>query len=157
MTIFKTKLDVCDYQTVELPQDYKIIHVAMQQNTPCIWYECTPDMPLVKVEILCFGTGYRMPDPGTPDGAIEHIGSDMEKSLFRVKTRGCGVFHVIATSFDYAAGEVTRELNAQDYGYSGDRVVTNVEFICREAFMQNGKRALYGDKDENHLMIAKGD
>ncbi len=37
------------------------------------------------------------------------------------------------------------------------RVVTNVEFICREAFMQNGKRALYGDKDENHLMIAKGD
>lgn len=81
----------------------------------------------------------------------------MEKSLFRVETRGCGVFHVIATSFDYAAGEVTRELNAQDYGYSGDRVVTNVEFICREAFMQNGKRALYGDKDENHLMIAKGD
>lgn len=81
----------------------------------------------------------------------------MEKSLFRVKTRGCGVFYVIAKSFDYAAGEVTRELNAQDYGYSGDRVVTNVEFICREAFMQNGKRALYGDKDENHLMIAKGD
>ena len=34
-TIFKTKLDVCDYQTVELPQDYKIIHVAMQQDTPC--------------------------------------------------------------------------------------------------------------------------
>ena len=37
-TIFKTKLDVCDCQTVELPQDYKIIHVAMQQDTPCIWY-----------------------------------------------------------------------------------------------------------------------
>ena len=50
-----------------------------------------------------------------------------------------------------------RELNAQDYGYSGDRVVTNVEFICRETFMQNGKRALYGDNDENHLMIAKED
>ena len=33
-TIFKTKLDVCDYQTVELPQDYKIIHLAMQQDTP---------------------------------------------------------------------------------------------------------------------------
>jgi hypothetical protein len=81
----------------------------------------------------------------------------MEKSLFRVKTRGCGVFHVIATTFDSAAGEVTMELNAQDYGYSGDRVVTNVEFVCREAFMQNGKRALYGDHDENHLMIAKED
>lgn len=79
----------------------------------------------------------------------------MDKSLFRVMTRGCGVFYVITTSFDNAAGEVTRELNAQDYGYSGDRVVTNVEFICREAFMQNGKRALYGDNNENHLMIAK--
>jgi hypothetical protein len=74
-TIFKTKLDVCDCQTVELPQDYKIIHVAIQHGTPCIWYECTTDMPLVKVEILCFGTGYQMPDPDTPDGAIEHIGS----------------------------------------------------------------------------------
>ena len=79
----------------------------------------------------------------------------MDKSLFRVKTRGCGIFHVIATTFDHAAGEVTRELNDQDYGDSGDRVVTNVELICRETFMQNGKRALYGDNDENHLMIAK--
>lgn len=81
----------------------------------------------------------------------------MSKSLFRVKTRGCGAFHVIATTFDNAAGEVTRELNAQDYGYSGDRVVTNVEFICRETFMQYGKRALYGDNNENHLMITKED
>ena len=81
----------------------------------------------------------------------------MEKSLFRVKTRDCGVFYVIATTFDYAAGEVTRELNAQDYGYTGGRVVTNVEFICRETFMQKGKRALYGDNDENHLMISKED
>ena len=81
----------------------------------------------------------------------------MEKSLFRVKTMGCGVFYVIATTFDNAAGEVTRELDDQDYGYSGDRVVTNVEFICRESFMQNGKRALYGDNDENHLMISKED
>lgn len=81
----------------------------------------------------------------------------MDKSLFRVKTRGCGIFHVIATTFDDAAGEVTRELNDQDYGYLGDRVVTGVEFICREKFMHNGKRALYGDNDENHLMIAKED
>lgn len=80
-----------------------------------------------------------------------------DKQLFKVQTRGCGVFYVIATTFDYAAGEVTRELNAQDYGYSSDRVVTNVEFICRETFMQNGKRALYGDNDENHLMIANED
>ena len=79
----------------------------------------------------------------------------MEKTLFRVKTRGCGVFYVIATTFDNAANEVTMELDDQDYGYSGDRVVTNVEFICRETFMQNGNRALDGDDNENNLMIAK--
>ena len=33
-TIFKKKLDVCDCQTVELPQDYNIIHVDMQHGTP---------------------------------------------------------------------------------------------------------------------------
>jgi len=79
----------------------------------------------------------------------------MEKTLYRVTTRGCGTFYVVASSFDYAAGEVTRELNAQDYGSSAQRVVTSVEFICRETFMSNGKRALFGDNDENHLMIAK--
>lgn len=82
---------------------------------------------------------------------------NMEKALYRVTTRGCGTFYVVASSFDYAAGEVTRELNAQDYGYSGQRVVTSVDFICRQTFISNGKRALYGDNDENHLMISKED
>lgn len=66
----------------------------------------------------------------------------MDKSLFRVKTRGCGVSNVIATTFDHAAGEVTRELNDQDYGYSGDRVVTNVDSsaarrLCRTASVRS--------------------
>ena len=77
------------------------------------------------------------------------------ESLFRVTTRGCGTFYVIATTFDNAAQEVRRELREQDYGYSASRVVTNVEFICRESFMANGKRVLYGDHDENHLMVCR--
>ena len=79
----------------------------------------------------------------------------MDKSLYKVSTRGCGVFYVVATTFDKAAQEVRRELNDQDYGFSSGRVVTRVDFICREQFMSNGKRALYGDNDENHLMVAK--
>ena len=79
----------------------------------------------------------------------------MDKSLYRVKTRGCGTFHVISSSFDRAAVEVKLRLQEQDYGYSGERTVTSVEFICRQTFMANGKQALYGDNDENHLMIAK--
>lgn len=81
----------------------------------------------------------------------------MEKALYRVTTRGCGMFYVVASSFDHVAGEVTRELNAQDYGCSAERVVTTVEFICRQMFMINGKRALYGDNNENHLMISNED
>lgn len=81
----------------------------------------------------------------------------MEKAVYRVTTRGCGTFYVVASSFDHAAGEVTRELNAQDYGCSAERVVTTVEFICRQMFMINGKRALYGDNNENHLMISNED
>jgi len=79
---------------------------------------------------------------------------NMEKALYRVVTRGCGTFYVVASSFDYAAVEVASELNAQDYGYSDERVVTSVNFICRQTFMSNGKRVLYGDNDENHLMIS---
>ena len=79
----------------------------------------------------------------------------MDKSLYKVSTRGCGVFYVVATTFDKAAQEVRRELNDQDYGFSSGRVVTSVDFICREHFMSNGKRALYGDNDENHLMVTK--
>lgn len=75
-TIFKTKLDVCDYQTVELPQDYKIIHVDMQQDTPCIWYECTPDMP---VEITC-AIGDEMVD-GHPYSEIVEIARDYIQNI----------------------------------------------------------------------------
>lgn len=59
-TIFKQKLDICDFQTIELPQDFRILHIHKQNGVPCIWYECTHDMPTVKLDIYCFGTGYRM-------------------------------------------------------------------------------------------------
>ena len=74
-TIFKQKLDVCDYQTIELPQDYEFLHLGVQAGNVCLWYQCNAEMPLKKVEIRCFGTGYKMPDFGTPDGAMKYIGT----------------------------------------------------------------------------------
>lgn len=59
-TIFKTKLDVCDFQTIELPQNYNILHIAQQDGVPCMWYECDTDMPNVRLDVYCVGTGYRM-------------------------------------------------------------------------------------------------
>lgn len=78
----------------------------------------------------------------------------MDKQLFKVGTHGCGDFHVIATSFDKAAKAVEEVLNSQDYGYSSDRRITRVESICQQVFMSNGKRALYGDGNVNHLIVS---
>lgn len=75
-----------------------------------------------------------------------------EKQLFLVTTRGCGQFYVVAGSFDEAAELVRNELKAQNYGYSSDREVVEVKFLCRQHFF-NGKRYLCGDNGENNLMI----
>ena len=78
---------------------------------------------------------------------------EIELQLFKVETIGCGDFFVVSTDFNAAAKAVSDELDSQDYGYSNDRQVTRVEFLMRQRFMQNGKRALYGDNDVNHLLI----
>jgi len=70
-TIFKQRLDVCDQQTIELPQDFRILHLGIQRGESCIWYECDTDKPLRRLDIYCFGTGYRMDD--LPP--MEHIGT----------------------------------------------------------------------------------
>ena len=59
-TVFKTKLDVCDFQTIELPRNFRMLHIGMQCGEPCIWYECDTDEPLVELDIFCFGTGHPM-------------------------------------------------------------------------------------------------
>lgn len=59
-TIFKQKLDICDKQVIELPLDFKMLHIGKQDGTPCLWYECDSDEQLVKLDIYGFGTGYRM-------------------------------------------------------------------------------------------------
>ena len=59
-TIFKQQLDICDQQTIELPQGFNILHIAKQNGVPCIWYECDTDNSIVHLDIYCFGTGYRM-------------------------------------------------------------------------------------------------
>lgn len=70
-TIFKQKLEVTDRQVIEMPEDFKILHLGMQEGEPVIWYECTTDKPLVKLDIRCFGTGYVM--DGQP--AMAYIGT----------------------------------------------------------------------------------
>jgi len=74
-----------------------------------------------------------------------------EISLYRVATRDCGTFYVVAQSFDHAAGEVSKELELQDYGYSYAREITNIEVLCHQRFLGNGRRDL--SDSSCHLMV----
>lgn len=36
-TILKTKLGLCNFQRVELPQNFNILYLDKQDGVPCIW------------------------------------------------------------------------------------------------------------------------
>lgn len=61
-TIYKYKLDVCDQQTVSVPQDFILLKIGVQKDSICMWGECESDMPMRTMDIRCFGTGHRIPD-----------------------------------------------------------------------------------------------
>lgn len=75
-----------------------------------------------------------------------------ERQLYKVVTKGCGTFYVIADGFDKAAESVGNELKEQEYGYSGDRAVTYVMLLSREEFV-HGRRILGGEM--NKLIITE--
>lgn len=74
------------------------------------------------------------------------VGFDKEVSLYKVETSGCGVYYVVASSFDKAAESVKNALDAAEYGYSASREINSVEFIAKQEFMSGGERYLSGDK-----------
>lgn len=78
-TIFKQKLDVCDVITIELPRDFRILYLAMQDGVPCIWYECHTEEPIVCLDIYCFGTGYNMDNLQTT--TAKYIGTVQQNNL----------------------------------------------------------------------------
>jgi len=60
-TIWKFKLSVtAGIQTVSLPADAKVVHMDVQDNTPCIWVLLDPNMPTKQRDVLCFGTGHEV-------------------------------------------------------------------------------------------------
>ena len=73
-----------------------------------------------------------------------------EKQLFIVSTQGVGDFYVIAGSFDQAAELIKNELDKQNYGYSNDRTVVSVKFVCQQRFY-DGKR--YFCEDNTNLLV----
>lgn len=63
-TIYKYKLDVADWQAIQLPQGAIIRAIQFQRNVLCLWTEVNPsvlDAPLEARYFEVFGTGYEIP------------------------------------------------------------------------------------------------
>ena len=59
-TIWKYPLQVAEAQTIAVPADSKVLHVALQADEPCLWMLVDPKKRKRKCEVLCFGTGHEV-------------------------------------------------------------------------------------------------
>ncbi len=57
--IWKYKLEIAQFQSIEMPEGSRILTLQMQMNIPCIWASVIPDQKKVKVKIMTVGTGQR--------------------------------------------------------------------------------------------------
>lgn len=60
-TIYKYKLDTTDLQTVQMPEDARILCVQTQQGEPCLWAMVNPERKRVDRQIATYGTGHPIP------------------------------------------------------------------------------------------------
>ena len=60
-TIYKYPIEITDTQTLEVPQDRRILNVQMQDGKPCIWMEVETDTPHAELKVYVVGTGHPMP------------------------------------------------------------------------------------------------
>ncbi len=88
-TIHKKKLQITDVQEIELPICSTIRYLGTQGEDVCIWYECDPSLPKVKLRIYCYGTGHPM-------------GTKMQRYIgTAVVLDGRGVFHFYLDNTHY--------------------------------------------------------
>jgi hypothetical protein len=64
MKIWKFPLNVEDAQTINMPLNAEILHVAAQTNTPNLWALVDENADLEPRHFVTFGTGEPMPENG---------------------------------------------------------------------------------------------
>ena len=60
-TIWKYQITATSSQTVELPSQYKVLSVQLQNGSPYIWCLVEPQSEKIPVTFSVFGTGHPMP------------------------------------------------------------------------------------------------
>ena len=67
--IWKYEIQVEDEFTVEMPRLAQVIHVAVQDGTPCMWARVNPAAEMTTRTFHVHGTGHRV------DPTMVHLGS----------------------------------------------------------------------------------
>lgn len=72
-TIWKTALELANFQTLRLPAGAELLTVQMQHGyIPTLWAAVDPKRPLEDRHIAIYGTGFDMPDvPGSYIGTVQ--------------------------------------------------------------------------------------
>ena len=77
----------------------------------------------------------------------------MTKFLYEI-TNGLGNFYVVAEDVNSAAALLIEELDKSKYGFSEDRIITNIKIIASEDYYYNGERRFYVEPYKS-LLIQK--
>ena len=57
------------HTTVTMPTGARIVHVANQRETACIWFDCDDSNELIRRDFRVFGTGHEVPE------GLSYVGS----------------------------------------------------------------------------------
>ena len=84
MRVFKYPFSPTDVFTIEMPQGAEVLHVDMQNQTPCIWAKVDPDAPTVNRRFRMAGTGYDLGDVAAHVGTIFMADGNLVFHLFEI-------------------------------------------------------------------------
>lgn len=71
-TVYKYPISYDDVFKLELPVNAKVIHIAMQHGSPCMWVQLDLEMTRALRSFVVVGTGQRVP------ANSEYVGSVMD-------------------------------------------------------------------------------
>lgn len=69
LTVYKYPFDIKDVVIVAMPAGAQVLHIGMQNGTPCLWALVDTDSPIVQRTFYVRGTGHPVQD------SLWHVGS----------------------------------------------------------------------------------
>ena len=71
LKVWKFPIVIDDYQSIAMPSGARLLHIDLQNGTPCIWALVDPHASIVKRKLRIAGTGH----PIDPIETRNHVGT----------------------------------------------------------------------------------